>query len=327
MENFSTEFNSKSYDDKKSDFKNSSVKILFDSNPPLTKAIVIGSKPTSISTGTKNITVFKKNGAYFYANERCQHRGMNLKHSKVDSNCLVCPYHGKKNPILGRLENHFNFLWFEKPNYFDVPSDFQFCGSRSITLDAPFPIVLDNFNEGSHTPYVHKFVGPDKNSIHDVNFSWKSFKDFVEINYVSLQRKNFLFYPLLRNYDIQWKIQWKTFCDPVYMRYESTWKNLKTGADIMEKNITYFFLKPNNEKQTEITTFVFIKPLGVHRYFPWLTRKFSYLMTLNQILEDKFFYKKIKDLPLSLEGLNLDIYDGPLDEIRKRVKKTYPNYF
>ena len=303
-----------------------STKIAFDSNPPLIKAKGVGSKPSSVFTGLKNVTVFKKNKKYFYAKERCLHRGMNLKHARVESNCLVCPYHGKKNPVLGRLQNFYNYLWFEKPKYFDVPADYKFSGSRSMTLDAAFPIVLDNFNEGSHTPHIHKFVGPDKNQLDDVKFSWKSFKDYIEINYVSLQRKNFLFYPLRRNYDIQWTIQWKTYTDPVYMRYESSWTNLKTGAEIMEKNITYFFLKPLNEKQTEITTFVFIKPLGFHRYFSWLTRKFSYLMTLNQILEDKVLYKKINDLPLSLNGLNLDKYDEPLIEIRNRVQKLYPEH-
>ena len=148
----------------------------------------------------------------------------------------------------------------------------------------------------------------------------------MEINYQTLQRKNFVFYPFLRNYDIQWNIQWKTYTEPVYMRYDSTWTNLKTGKDIMEKNITYFFLKPLNEKQTEMITFVFIKPLGLYRFVTPILKKTSYLMTLNQIFEDQHLYKKIHDLPRSLDGLKLDQYDQPLIEIRNRVKRLYSAY-
>ena len=94
----------------------------------------------------------------------------------------------------------------------------------------------------------------------------------------------------------------------------------------MEKNITYFFLKPLNDKQTEIITFVFIKPLGAYRFVAPILKKTSFWMTLNQIYEDKSLYKKINDLPRSLDGLTLDQYDQPLIEIRNRVKRLYPDH-
>ncbi len=308
-------------------FKTPTAKLnFFDANPPLTMTKKLGRKPRTVNTGLKNMTVFKNGTDYFYADERCHHRGMSLQHAQVKDNCLVCPYHGKKNAVQGPLVSEFGFLWFEKPTYFDVPKDFAFSGSETITLDAPFHVVLDNFNEGSHTPFIHKWVGPNESQIPGSEFSWKSFKDHIEINYKTLQRKNFLFYPFLRNYDIQWTIQWKTYTEPVYMRYESSWRNLKTDRDVMEKNITYFFLKPINEKHTEIITFVFIKPLGAYRYIAWALKKTSFWMTLNQILEDQALYKKIKDLPRSLDGLKLDKYDQPLIEIRNRVKRLYPDY-
>lgn len=297
-----------------------------DANPPLIISKKIGRKPLTVPTGLKNITVFKKDRDYFYSNERCSHRGMSLKHARQVDNCLVCPYHGKQNAVQGKLISEFGFLWFEKPTYFDVPNDYQFSGSKAITLNAPFHVVLDNFNEGSHTPFIHKWVGPKPEQIPGSKFSWQSFSDHIEINYQTLQRKNFLFYPFLRNYNIQWNIQWKTFTEPVYMRYESTWTNLKSGKDIMEKNITYFFLKPLNDKKTEIITFVFIKPLGHYRFITPILKKTSFWMTLNQIYEDQALYKRIHDLPLSLQGMKLDQYDQPLVEIRNRVKRLYPEF-
>lgn len=301
-------------------------------NVPLCKiSNQLSKKPISVRVNGVLKTVYKSNDTYFLANERCRHRNMNLVHAKICStdDMLVCPYHGKKNKAESELFEKYNFLWLSDPSAFftDIPNDYLFCGSQSEVLSAPFHVVVDNFNEGSHTPHVHRFLGPEIKDIPKVKFSWTAAADHVDINYFGPQKKNILFYGLNFNKNISWKINWKTYVQPMHMRYQSEWSDDQTNEKLIEENITYFFLDPVSDSETKITTFVFVKPLSYLKFFPGLVKKVSLFMTMNQIREDQIFYPKIQDLPKDIEHLQLDEYDQPLLEIRKRAMQFYKKYF
>lgn len=298
-------------------------------NHPLIAAKKVQSKPQTVYIGEDLKTVYKFQSKYLMAPGRCPHRGMLLSHAKVcDNGFLECPYHGKTSAPEKELVEKYGFLWQQDPAPFfkEVPSDFLFCGFKSVVLKAPFHVVLDNFNEGSHTPFVHRFLGPDISDIPKVSFFWEPKPDHVLISYRSLQKKNVLFYGLNRQRDIYWDIHWKTYTEPLYMQYYSEWIDSNTQGKIIEKNMTFFFLVPKPNHETEIMSFVFVKPLSWMKHFSFLVKKISLIMTTNQILEDQKFYKKINDLPRSLDGLKLDQFDQPLLEIRKRAKH-YSDYF
>ncbi len=297
-------------------------------NHPLIAVEKVKSKPETVYVGEEPKTIFQYQNKYFMAAGRCPHRGMLLSHSKVcDKGLLECPYHGKKTAPEKELFEKYGFLWPQDPVGFfkEVPADFLFCGHKSVVLNAPFHVVLDNFNEGSHTPFVHRFLGPDIADVPKVSFSWEPKPDHVLISYKSLQKKNILFYGLKRNRDIYWDIHWKTYTDPMYMQYYSEWIDSTTQEKIIEKNMTFFFLVPKSNQKTEIVSFVFVKPLSWMKNFSFLVKRISLIMTTNQIREDQRFYKKINDLPKSLDGLKLDQFDQPLLEIRKRAKH-YADY-
>ena len=254
---------------------------------------------------------------------------MKLCHSKnYSSDGLTCPYHGKKNATQQELIHKWNYLWISEPDDFfsEVPVDFSFAGSGDVLLNAPFHVVVDNFNEGSHTPFVHRFTGPEISDLSQVSFSWKSIKDFVHIFYKTNQKKNFLFYGFSRKRQIDWEIDWKTYVKPLYMRYFSTWTQKENKKQLLEKNMTFFFLTPVGKNKTRIHFFVFIKPLTWMKHFPFIVKKISLFMTKNQIMEDQHFYKKIADLPDNLNNLKLDVYDQPLIEIRRRAKNLYSDF-
>ena len=295
-------------------------------NHPLIAVDQVQKKPQSVHIRDQLKTIYKFQGKFLMAAGRCPHRGMLLSHAKVcEKGHLVCPYHGKKSLPENELFEKFGFLWQREPSDFfkEVPSDFLFCGHKSVVLNAPFHVVLDNFNEGSHTPFVHRFLGPDIADVPNVSFHWEPKPDHVLISYKSLQKKNILFYGLKRNRDIYWDIHWKTYTDPLYMQYYSEWTDSRTQEKIIEKNMTFFFLVPKPNQQTEIMSFVFVKPLSWMKHFSFLVKKISLIMTTNQILEDQRFYKKINDLPKSLDGLKLDQFDQPLLEIRRRANHYF----
>lgn len=312
--------------------QNDSMNELIRLNSPLISISEVSrSKPTSLQIDGITKTIFYSNQKYYLAAHRCHHRNMNLVHAQIchQDHSLICPYHGKKNKAEFELFQRWGFLWMKDPASFfqDIPKDYIFCGSRSVELPAPFHVVVDNFNEGSHTPFVHRFTGPKISDIGQAQFNWSENDQCVQINYSTPQKKNFLFYGFNWNREIRWDIQWHTYVSPMYMRYESEWLDVKTKEKLLEKNITYFFLVPVDQNKTRIVPFVFVKPLSWLRLFPFLVKKISMVMTLNQIHEDLRFYPKINDLPLEIQHLNLDQYDQPLLEIRRRAQQNYQKYF
>lgn len=301
---------------------------LFDYNSPLIHIKEL-KKPVSFQIGNEFKTIFKFNSKYYMAEDRCQHRGMKLCHSKTyDNNSMTCPYHGKSNSVKQELYVFGNYLWTTDPrNFFsEVPDHFIFSGSLDVLLDAPFHVVVDNFNEGSHTPYVHRFLGPESSDLSEVSFSWERLEDFIHIKYKTNQKKNFIFYGFKKNRTIDWVIDWKTYVKPMHMRYYSEWIDRKTQEKVIEKNMTFFFLTPVGQNKTRIHAFVYIQPMTWMKYFPYLVKKASLFMTKNQILEDQWFYPKIADLPNSLDQLKLDQYDQPLTAIRERAEAFYSGF-
>ncbi|MCB0368077.1 MAG: Rieske 2Fe-2S domain-containing protein [Bdellovibrionales bacterium] len=285
-------------------------------------------KPIRISIGNEYYTISKHNEDFYLYSDRCRHRGARLEFANpCKDNHLVCPYHGKKNEPLKKLFVKYNFLWIEEPIFFsEVPSHFHFCGSKEVQLSAPFHVVVDNFNEGSHTPFVHRFLGPHFSDLSQTEFSWQSEPDYVHIKYKTNQKKNFLFYGFNKRRNIDWIIDWKTYVNPLYMRYYSEWILREKQKNILEKNMTFFFIVPKGKDSSSIVSFVFVEPLSWLKYFPWLLKKISMLLTTNQIMEDERFYPKIYDLPLSFDGMDLDKYDEPLIEIRKRASAFYTDF-
>ncbi len=305
---------------------------LLELNSPLLPIDQISkSQPVSLTIDGVQKTIYFSSGKYYLADGRCHHRNMKLEHATIchQDHTLVCPYHGKKNKAQVELFLKWGFLWMKDPASFfqNIPQDYIFCGSRSVELPAPFHVVVDNFNEGSHTPFVHRFTGPEISQIDQAQFRWTKNDDCVDIYYSTPQKKNLLFYGLNWKRQIQWDIHWKTFVSPLYMKYYSEWSDQKTKKKLLEENITYFFLVPIDEKTTRIIPFVFVKPLSWLRFLPFLVKKISMVMTMNQINEDLRFYAKISDLPVDIEHLNLDQYDQPLLEIRQRAKSIYQKYF
>jgi phenylpropionate dioxygenase-like ring-hydroxylating dioxygenase large terminal subunit len=288
-------------------------------------------KPIEVRIGDEIKVVYKSGDSFFLAERRCHHRGFCLKNSTLQTDGqLLCPYHGKLNQPLTELTPAFGALWVTENQEripIEIPDEYIFCGNHSFTLQAPFHVVLDNFNEGSHTPYVHRFFGPSPSEKHEVRFKWSAQEDFVEINYEGPQRKNLFFYGLNWFRQLNLKIRWETYTDPTYMKYTSSWYNAKTNKPAVSENINYYFLHPDGDDKTVLQAFVLIRlKYWMIPILPFV-KKISMWLTKNQVREDEIFYKLISDLPKSFDHLKLDEYDEPLAEIRRRSQKVYPSHF
>jgi phenylpropionate dioxygenase-like ring-hydroxylating dioxygenase large terminal subunit len=260
----------------------------------------------------------------------CAHRGTPLINSQICSQGnLICPYHGKTNKPLAQLFSSHGALWTQDPTslFKENHRDMLFCGSKSYDLSAPFLVVLDNFNEGSHTPWIHGLLGPKPKEAGLIEFDWQAKEKAVEIHYRGPQRKNLFFAGWLPRKKLIWDIRWQTFVDPVYMKYHSVWFDAENQNKIFAENINYYFLLPLDENKTRLHSFVFTRPHGWLTLFPFFVKKISMMLTKNQIVEDEVFYQKSSGLAQEIEHYDLDQYDMPLLEIRRRLQLSRLNYF
>jgi phenylpropionate dioxygenase-like ring-hydroxylating dioxygenase large terminal subunit len=310
--------------------------------PLIAKSALTGQK-TLVKAGETTYLVVRQGREYLAYPENCPHRGTPLSFSKVSEGSIQCPYHGWKIETSGKvihpsekdfkcevpvikLEEHFDCLWMNQSqatlSLKSTPS-FTFAGSLSTKLSAPFHVVLDNFNEGSHTAFVHQVMGSKENQVSDIQFQWEDKGDHVFIKYLGPQRPN-IFYngPFWKTY-LNWDISWKTYPNPVHMIYHSKWVSQKTGKKWWMENLNVYYLIPCGEDKTWLHSFTFIEIPNYLKIFSPMIKLLSRALTKNQIIEDEEFYPAIKDLPFSFKGLRLDKFDHPLPAIRKKIDPSY----
>jgi vanillate O-demethylase monooxygenase subunit len=195
----------------------------------------------------------------------------------------------------------------------------RFCGSDGYVLSAPFHVVLDNFNEGTHTPFVHGVTGPTPDQWDAVSFDWSDQPDHVAIHYQGPQRNHLVFH----GQELTWDIAWRTYFAPVHMVYESAWfPPGRPEAPRLRLRHAYF-IAPLGAERTRFHAFTFAAFDAYPRALHGLLGLFARRLTRNQILEDERFYPLIRDLPRSFHGLHLERYDQPLFRIRTRADAEY----
>ncbi len=309
---------------------------------PLVTANRLSRKPVAVKIGEHAFTIARSSRGVFAYPERCPHRGTQLVHATNDDGRLVCPYHGWSVDCEGsarkpnqsatecqlpvhKLERHFDSYWLVNPDMpvpISAPAEHTFCGSLQFNLSAPYHVVLDNFNEGSHTPFIHRLLGPNSADLHRVTFDWQNQADHVHTTYDAPQKNNLLFFSLSPFRNLHWSIAWKTFFAPTYMQYDSRWYEPKSGR-VLTSNRVYYYIIPSGGERTSLHAFIFVKAPTWAAWFTPGVKLVSRLIAANQVLEDERFYPKIADLPESFKELRLEKTDHPVVAIRKRANLEY----
>jgi phenylpropionate dioxygenase-like ring-hydroxylating dioxygenase large terminal subunit len=280
-----------------------------------------------------------KNGIHLFPS-RCPHRGTSLEHAKVtETDTLQCPYHGWSLKSDGTVrdsarnaradckfypsqavEKH-GLIWLQKEQAIPTPdlNKFTPVGSFSTTLSAPFHVVLDNFNEGLHTLFIHRFTGPRAKDLAQVKFEWKENAETIESFYDGPQRRNFLF----PEKNLRWKISWKTFFQPCFMEYDSSWYH--SGSDKLARPTLkhFYYIAPLDDHRTRLHAIVFADLNQVPTIFKPIYKMLALYFTRNQVREDEKFYPAIRDLPISTAAIHPETYDLPVLRIRARANSEY----
>src|SRR5262249_47968345 len=135
---------------------------------------------------------------------------------KEEMNCRVRHY---------QVQEYQGYFWVANP---EVPLERfpKFGGEEWVSLNtlsfefkAPLHVVLDNFSENEHFPYVHKWFGWDESGSKKALFKCQKNEDSVEVSYWGPQR-DFTGQMLMGIKKGQWfSNRWRTQFDPVRTTY------------------------------------------------------------------------------------------------------------
>lgn len=315
---------------------------------PVLRSCALGRRPRRTVVGTGAYVLFRDSSGRPQALlDRCAHRFAPLSRGRVRDGRLHCRYHGWSFdgdgaghcpsqpsltcgvPALQLRESH-GWLWLagrdvdpaRLPSFAD--DEFRLAGSLSLDAEAPLHVVLDNFNEDEHTPFIHGRLGWSATDAAKIEFETITHDDSIEVMYAAPQRASHLL-PLVmvRHGDI-FHNRWFTRFSPVHIVYTIHWVDPHTRA---RRPLTLrfgIFFVPLGERRTRIVAFVFTRVDN-----RWLRPLLPALdpvvcaLAWKEIFDDARWLLHIADTPYSFRGMRLDRFDAPLVRSRRLLDRIY----
>lgn len=275
--------------------------------------------------------------------DRCPHRYAPLSAGRVrDDGTLACPYHGWyfdgqgsgcsptipnlrcQTESLQTVERH-GYVWIGNR---DVSADtipciddplYKLAGADSTVFNAPLHVVLDNFSEDEHTPFVHHRLGWSESEAPLVKFNSTNHPDHIETHYVAPQRSSMI---LILKGDI-FHNDWKTYFDAPRIEYHLHWTN-STGTKRrgLEMFALIYFV-PETDTVTRVNSMLFVKYTGFRWIMrPWI-RAVSRWVVRHEIIDDANFVPLIADTPFEMRGMKLCRFDKPLVHNHRLLNTIY----
>lgn len=269
----------------------------------------------------------------------CPHRHAPLSLGRVQpAGTLACPYHGWSFDPHGRGHNpsqptlrgcdveslqvtdRYGLLWAagrhasaQSLPLLDEPG-FQEIGAYSRPFEVPLHVLLSNFVDIEHVPFIHSpgigllglrfgppqefqtVVGPDQ-----VRTTYRYRADAVQGARLFAWRS------------IRMDVDRVTRFDPLRLSDTVTWHDERTGHELpLSTRIVSFFV-PETRERTRVSWFAsmacsswLLRLLG-----PGLRRGFRPLLRLTTI-QDERFLRACAHIPYEMDGMRLDRFDGPI---------------
>jgi phenylpropionate dioxygenase-like ring-hydroxylating dioxygenase large terminal subunit len=287
-------------------------------------------------------------GAYHCVEDECPHRRASLACGRVVDDAIYCPYHRWKLTGDGvctspsdadvriqtpeyRVFEHLGYLWMSRR---DAPEaalaslmpekpGWSFAGTARVTMQAPLEIVLDNFSENEHVPWVHSGLGWDEARLSSIDFDFQKTEKGARVSYRARQRPNLLFRLLLVGTDDIYVNEFDSEFEPLRVTYNISWeKKQGAGKRPLSTASTVYFVPETADRTTlhfffqyKLTELRFLEPL-VKRSIPFLAVK--------EAIDDKRFLESVMaDAPADLQGMKLRRFDKPIALHRKLLHERY----
>jgi len=319
---------------------------------PVLLATDLGKAPIGVKVHGKPMVLFRARDGVAALDDRCVHRGARLSTGCVEDGCVVCPYHlwrfdgdGRgESPVNPRMRpfttaydaaEHSGLVWVRARGGSsplpEIDGDgMHFIGYYTGVIQAPFPIVVDNFTEIEHSPTNHFVFAFDAEGIKAVEPRVEMLADGLRVVYTGPQRPvpwwTFSWLLGIRS-GLRNIIDFRVRFAPIHWVYDFAWENIRTGQRRPQRIREFAFITPFDEK----TTGVFIKFFTSVDLFAssnparGLFRRVFLSRVGGEFRLDKDICENVAgmDPRTSLEGFQLGKFDHVLRSARNLITHVY----
>lgn len=316
---------------------------------PVLRARALGREPAQVMLDGERYALWRgvdgKIGALV---DRCPHRFAPLSGGHVRSDGrLVCPYHGWRFDQAGRGESpsqpelrrcdaqamqaveRDGVIWLAGQ---EVPMErlprlgapgYEAGGVMFQRFAAPLHVVLDNFSEDEHTPWVHTRLGWREEDVGTIGFEAENFPDRTEVRYEARQRPSALggFFGIKKG--DHFHNRWTTLFDPVRSIYEIHWTDASGAVTRPGRLLAPIFMVPLDAGSTMMVVFMFVRLEGALRRLGSLARRAALMLIQREIRDDARFVPALAETPMTMQGMRLGRFDKPLIHNRRLLARIY----
>jgi phenylpropionate dioxygenase-like ring-hydroxylating dioxygenase large terminal subunit len=311
---------------------------------PVLRASSLRGKPVRVEIGGIGYALWRDaTGTPRALIDRCPHRHAPLSkgHVRPDGR-LACGYHGWHFDAAGEgtspavpevrctaaaftvLEAH-GWLWLTREGTMPAidTEGWTFIGSHAQLAHAPLHVVVDNFSENEHTPYVHDRLGWTEQDAARVEVETRCEGDRTEVVYLAPQRASRLL-PLLgiRAGD-ELRNEWVTRFSPIHSIYTLSWRDPRTDERRPYSLRVAVFFVPVTERTTRLVSFTFSRATGRLPIPRRILDAMAYAMGWKEVWDDVRWVRHLADTQRGFEGMRLTRFDKPLAHNRKLADALY----
>jgi len=319
---------------------------------PVMLASDLEGTPMGVKLLGQQLVVFRTSQGVAALDDRCPHRGARLSTGSVEDDCVVCPYHRWRfdatghgqSPVNPRMrpftrafearESH-GLVWL-KPR--DSAAAFpaidgdglHFLGRYGSVIEAPFPLVVDNFTEIEHSPTNHFLFAFDAEGIKEVEPRVEVAEDSLHVVYAGPQRP-VPWWAFARTVGLRvgarHVIDFRVNFAPIHWIYDLSWEDPATGRRLPSRIREFAFITPRDEKTTAVFLLFFIsrRLFSAQNALGWVLRRLFLARAHREFLLDRNICENVADMNpnLDLDGLQLGKFDHVLRSARKLVGTVY----
>jgi len=335
---------------------------------PLLRANKLGTKPKRVVLNERAIVLYRDAAGVPHAlADQCPHRRSSLSLGQVrPDGRLACGYHGwhfdehghGQCPTVQKLKcrtrsyqvvEKLGFLWVADA---DVPlsalpefigyaesgtgewEGMKSIGVISATVDAPLTVVVDNFAEVEHVPYLHRILGWDTGTQNQgqVVLETENLPDRTEA-FVTAPQRTAAVGPMLPFDGVLAKLARPGEHSLLYygMRFSPVHNSFQLGwGDPKERKFRHMTMRatnvfvPESRNRTHMHTFAFMKIMDpLWQPFARVLHRMACWRLMSELRNDMDHVEQIGGSPYQLAGMRLSRSDKQLVHIRKLLQSIY----
>jgi phenylpropionate dioxygenase-like ring-hydroxylating dioxygenase large terminal subunit len=314
---------------------------------PVVRASKLRGKPVRVELDGTGYALWRDaTGTPRAVRDQCAHRHAPLSAGRVrPDGRLACGYHGwhfdgdgngvspavhdmKCSVAAMQVVEELGWLWLAARDASSALPAFaatgwRFVGSYALDAPAPLHVVVDNFSENEHTPYVHGRLGYREEDAPRVTVETRCLPDRTEVTYTAPQRPSALLpLVLVENGDVL-ENTWTTRFSPIHSIYELSWRDPATGKRRPFGIRVGIVFVPRSERSTHIVSFLFTRLEGRHLIPRRILDAAAYAMGWKEVWDDARWVRHVADTQRGFEGMRLTRFDKPLAHNRKLADALY----